>query len=99
MKDDTTPLHVAAQNGRPDDTRVLLERGANVRAERVHGRTASQRASERGYDHIMTLLEYGARRKHVVASRSGPTSNLCLRWATSRTVIFCHAPCDSIIRD
>ena len=53
-KDDTTTLHVAAQNGRLDNTRVLLERGANV-GEGGHGRTASQVASERGYGHIMML--------------------------------------------
>ena len=54
-KDDTTTLHVAAQNGRLDNTRVLLERGANVGEEGGHGRTPSQVASERGYDHIMML--------------------------------------------
>jgi ankyrin repeat protein len=54
-EDDTTTLHVAAQNGRLDNTRVLLERGANVGEEGGHGRTASQVASERGYGHIMML--------------------------------------------
>ncbi len=66
--DSSTPLHVAARNGRVGVVRVLLEHGANVGAEDKYGKTPLHAAAEGGGRHgkenerayvASVLLEHG----------------------------------------
>jgi ankyrin repeat protein len=52
----STPLHLAAQDGRIEVVRVLLKHGANVVAEDGRGRTALQVASDQGHDVVIKFL-------------------------------------------
>ena len=55
-KGHSTPLHIAAENGRLEVVHVLLQHGANVGAKDGSGRTALQIASDTGHDEIVKLL-------------------------------------------
>ena len=52
----STPLHIAAQQGRVEVVYVLLQNGANVSMKDDRGRTALQMASDRGHVDVMKLL-------------------------------------------
>ena len=56
-----TPLHAAAEAGRPDCVQVLLEHGANVNQAQEGGLTALHMAARHGHlDVIQLLLDAGA---------------------------------------
>jgi hypothetical protein len=58
----STALHMAAESGKVEVVRVLLEHGASVGAEGNGGRTPSQLASSKGYSDIVKLLsEHGTK--------------------------------------
>jgi ankyrin repeat protein len=51
-----TALHVAAYNGRIGVVRLLVSKGADVKAHDEHGRTAEQIATERGFKEVEDYL-------------------------------------------
>ena len=56
-----TPLHAAAEAGRPDCVQVLLEHGANVNQAQEGGLTALHMAARHGHlDVLQLLLDAGA---------------------------------------
>jgi ankyrin repeat protein len=52
-----TALHYAATVGDVDLVRLLLKRGANVRARDTAGHTPAMRATENGHPELLTLLK------------------------------------------
>ena len=59
--DNVTPLHLASKYGHVKTARMLIERGADLSAQNVHGKTPLHLASEKGQvDIARILIECGA---------------------------------------
>ena len=78
VDDASTPLHLASENGHLDLARMLVERGADMSAQRNDGSTALHLASENGHvDLAQMLVERGA---DVSAQRKDGST--ALHWAS-----------------
>lgn len=74
--DDMNALQLAAYNGRTDLVKDLLNRGANVLATTIGGKTALHFAAMGGHEDVIFLLLSNAKVKHSVdmIDRSGETA-------------------------
>jgi ankyrin repeat protein len=54
--DGTTPLIIAAENGRADNCRILLEFNADLHSQTSKGQTAFQIASDQGFEDVKRVL-------------------------------------------
>jgi ankyrin repeat protein len=76
---DDTPLVVAAEQGRVGVVRLLLQRGAEVKAPYVCGDTALHAAAGRGREEVVNvLLSSGA--DSIIKGRGGYTALICASW-------------------
>ena len=66
----------AAENGKLDTVKYLIDKGANVHAKKRHGVTALKAASDAGRTHVVNLLS--ARRRP--SSRAAVRYQGCLPW-------------------
>ncbi|KAJ3106774.1 hypothetical protein HDU96_008122 [Phlyctochytrium bullatum] len=70
-KEDETPLILAAQNGCYNIAQTLISRGADVFAVDGFGRTARDRAKEKGYIDLADMLEWKEKKPRRYLSRCG----------------------------
>jgi ankyrin repeat protein len=70
--DGTTPLHLAAANGRESCATLLLEKGADVLAKTVGGQTPRQAAEAAGLTDLAALLAQREAAAPKPPAASGP---------------------------